>query len=1758
MESISDAIEDQKNLVNHIERMLNAFNQKPKDDKSKGYVQTMLEDLELTYKTFKDGHEQIMETVRNNTINENDVPYISTDVYYKCYDTYIILKTNMLDLIFEFESPQTPTVHASTFATSSSRNETFSAGARLPKIDLPKFSGDYIDWISYRDMFLSMVHNNNSLSNIQKYLYLKGSCTGTPLSLVNEYPAADSSYNSAWEALEKRYHNERKLEETIFKRLFSISPTTGTFESVEHLLDSTRNCLAQLKVLGIDISTWDPILIYLTTQKLDIQTRKEWEQSLKSSTSKPKMSEMFCFLENTFRALESVNEDTNSTTSKSIKEKHTEVRKKPMRNVRAHIATAIPDDNCPCCHKRHPLYKCFKFTALSSTEKKNIVNNQRLCRNCLRTGHMQATCKLNTSCQICSQPHHTIIHNEFSTVSSPNMKNKDHDNNINQTFENPTTTSTPTTNSVSTHISNINSTEIVPALLATVKVLINMGNSSLNVKALVDQGSQVSFISEKLSKWLPIPKYKININVSGIGGNQHMTVKKYVQLALKSNYDKQFELPLTALVVPVVTSYVPNKFTLTEFSDLSEYYLADPNFMLPEKIDLLLGNDVYGDLLLPRMKKYKNSFLLQETRFGWMVSGPPGSPSSDVTISSNICSLEEQLRLFWEQEELTPGKTITQEGIVCEKLFTETHTRDEKGRYCVHLPFKNALQGLQLPTFSYTDYNALKRLNQLELTFKSKPKFAEEYQKFMDEYESLHHMVKLGEYPNAVPKNSYFLPHHGVLRESSSTTKLRVVFDGSSRRPPQPSLNEELSAGPPLQNDLATIITRWRRFQYAFTADIEKMFRQINVCSEHQNYQCILWRDKNSNKICVYALRTVTYGTTSAPYLAIRVLQQLASDEEDNFPEASRILRSDTYVDDVISGADDFDKALILQKQLCSLLKSGGFRLRKWNSNSTELLQQVPIEDREKKELFSIHQPNIAKALGIYWDTTNDYFSFSINFTFSNHITKRSLLSDAAKLFDPLGWLSPTTIVAKIIFQQLWKIKLDWNDSLPDNIQHEWINFRSKLKDLEKIKIPRWIEYHTTESTVDLHAFSDASKSAYAAVVYARTVSESGKVYINLLQAKTKVAPLKAETIPRLELSAATLLVKLVDTIKCNTDLNIGRIVYWTDSTIVLAWIKNYSRRLEVYVANRVATICRLSNAEDWKYVPSLENPADCASRGLQPAELVHHKLWFNGPSWLKLESDKWPAHPIELKCDNDNVNIAAHLADLKSPTAQYPDITLKFSKLSTLIRVTSYILRFYNNIKLCIQKKEKETGFLKTYELTAARFLLIKLTQAVSFHDDIRCLKLNKPLPANSRIGKLSPFLDKMDILRVGGRLANAEIPFHTKFPILLAKQNPLSLLIFSEAHLNTLHGSLQLMQSYISRYYWIVSARGLAKRVQSQCIVCFKYKTQTCQQLMGNLPPVRLQPTRAFKHSGVDYAGPINIKLSSLRTSSTSKAYICLFICMCTKAIHLEAVTSLNVDAFIAAYRRFTSRRGICTDLYSDCGTNFVGANKELQILYQRNRSSLPEHLVETLANQGTTWHFIPPASPHFGGLWEAGVKSTKHHLRRIMKDRVLTYEELSTLLAQIESCLNSRPLCPLSSDPADCNSLTPAHFLIGEPTNCIPSEDCLDEHADRLSRWNLVELLKQQFWVRWHEEYMSRLQSRPKWNKIERNVKVGDLVLLLHEKSCPGQWPLARIEKLNPGPDGLVRVVTLYCNKKYMKRPISKICLLPSTEVPTSQEN
>ncbi|XP_075163139.1 uncharacterized protein LOC142235767 [Haematobia irritans] len=441
---------------------------------------------------------------------------------------------------------------------------------------------------------------------------------------------------------------------------------------------------------------------------------------------------------------------------------------------------------------------------------------------------------------------------------------------------------------------------------------------------------------------------------------------------------------------------------------------------------------------------------------------------------------------------------------------------------------------------------------------------------------------------------------------------------------------------------------------------------------------------------------------------------------------------------------------------------------------------------------------------------------------------------------------------------------------------------------------------------------------------------------------------------------------------------------------------------------------------------------------------------------------------------------------------------------MQTLLRTLSLCFRFIYN---CKHPTLKITGSLTLAEINTTLHRIIKIVQVIDYPDEFKLLRIGNTLKGSSLI-KLMPFIDNEGLLRVGGRLQNSSFAFDMKHPITLSKRNPLSSLLILDSHEKTLHGGITLTMSYVGRKFWIISGNQLAKTIIHKCMKCFRFSAKTSQQIMGNLPAVRLNASRPFKHSGVDYAGPIMLKNSSLRSTIISKGYICVFVCMVTKALHLEAVSDLTTNAFMAAFRRFVSRRGTCTDIYSDCGTNFVGASKELKILFNRSSKSLPDDLRHALSLNCTNWHFIPPASPNFGGLWEAGVKSVKHHLKRIVNDRLLNFEELSTLLCQIESCLNSRPLCPLSADPTDFEALTPAHFLIGEPTNSVPEESLLDTSSNRLSRWKNIEKMKQHFWKRWHSEYINRLQARPKWLKEKKNAKIGELVLISDERCAPGQ--------------------------------------------------
>lgn len=814
------------------------------------------------------------------------------------------------------------------------------------------------------------------------------------------------------------------------------------------------------------------------------------------------------------------------------------------------------------------------------------------------------------------------------------------------------------------------------------------------------------------------------------------------------------------------------------------------------------------------------------------------------------------------------------------------------------------------------------------------------------------------------------------------------------------------------------------------------------------------------------------------------------------------------------------------------MLRAGGFNIRKWASS---LLSIKALENQEIINLGKT-EDNIKKTLGIYWIPHQDSLTYQVKLSPQQRITKRTILSEIAKIFDPLGLLAPIIIKAKLLMQELWLNQISWDEEVSPETADKWGKFQQELQIVENITIPRWINYKH-DGHIELHGFCDASEKAYGAAIYIKT-TQDGSTNVVLLTAKSKVAPIKMKkTLPKLELCAATLLANMVK--KAITALEIPNLpVYtWTDSMITLAWIKGSPEKWKNFVSNRVAEIQQLTGSKCWQHVKSEDNPADLVSRGIEPSKLQNHQLWWNGPTWLR-NKEQWPKASEALETEEE----AKRCHHVAVKPHENPIIN-RFSTLKRMVRVLSYCNRFIKNSKGHI----KLVGALSAKEMDTTLTQIIRIAQHERMETEFKTLKKHHQVEKNSKLISLNPFIDNAGIIRVGGRLQNSLLPYNEKHPIILPYESHLSKLIIQDAHENTLHGGKQSTLAYTRRKYWIINGKRAVQSIIHKCIKCVRYRAQTAQQLMGELPAPRVTPSQPFSHTGVDYAGPIPIRTTKGRGNKSYKGYIAIFVCLATKAIHLEVVSDMSTETFIAAFKRFTARRGPCTHMYSDNGTNFVGASNLLRKEIQQvvNNSTVQDKL----ASCGVQWHFIPPSAPHFGGLWEAGVKSMKYNLKRVIGDATLTFEELTTLMYQIEACLNSRPLCPLDDSINDTIALTPGHFLIGREIISPPDPITNDITTNLNSRWKIVHKMKKDFWKSWASEYLCRLQQRYKWKSQEENLKIGDLVIIKEDNINPSRWPLARITEVQPGKDGIVRVVTVQSKaRQQMKRPITKVCPLP----------
>ncbi|XP_028173753.1 uncharacterized protein LOC114362514 [Ostrinia furnacalis] len=1213
-------------LKSQIEKGRINFKKSPKDRITETYVTARLEALEALMNKFMERHESIIASYEKADLDEST--YIEDDVFGVGYEMYLVYKSELKATLMSLNPVSTDCSDLPCFNSKMRDNN-----VKLPKISIPVFNGNYSDWSSFKDLFLSLVHNNQTLDDVQRLHYLKTQLTGEAEQLIKHIPITTLNYKKCWDLLQKRYDNKRFMSNCILKRLFS--QRTMNYESAQalkELVDTTSDCIHELSNLGINTESWDIIIIYIVSLKLDAESRKQWELHVNNCCEELPSYFLFKeFLEGRFRALECIEPNKTKFKPNQMKVLHTAV-----------------DNICPHCKDSHKLYVCSQFAKEDVSTRYDIVKSLGLCFNCLGKGHPGKSCRVVTKCRICNGKHHTLLHGRPYSLTSAVATELSEDSEIEQSQPESSCETKETADIVSHFVTGKGSNQ---TLLATALIQAESINGyPLILRALLDQGSQASFISEAAVQLLRLRKIAAKSSISGLGGGQSGLTSKYVVMVnIQSLNDPTFKLQVKAHVLNTVTSILPQKrFVLPNWQELGKINLADPQYNSPNKIDVLLGSEVYCTILKEGLIKSPSGLTIaQDTYLGWVLSGQVGGNDEEQNCHNVILNLHvkleenELLKRFWELESEPPlvkERVLTPEEQACETHYQKTTKRDDSGRYVVELPFRTNIS----QDYGDTRSVAVKRLASLEKRLSKNPDSKKDYSEVLQEYKSLGHMEEVTEGTDATQKRVW-LPHHAVIRMDRSTTKTRVVFNASDRSANGLSLNDTLMVGPTLQPELRHTIMRWRLHPICLIADIVKMYRQVKIAEKDVDYQRIVWRENEGDKIKDYRLLTVTFGTSCAPYLAVKTLQQVAVDEGHNFPLAASRVKTDFYMDDLLTGCQSENEALKMYEEMNELLKKGGFVMQKWASNKIDLLKSENENIRTDRE---IKEDQITKVVGLSWNRNTDEFDYRVRLSAEAPVpkTKRGIIAEICRLYDPLGWISPCIVTAKIFIQKLWISGFDWDDKLPESLLQEWELYRRELATLVDFHLPRWVHRADSDVQVELHGFSDASTAAYAAVVYIRCISKDGSITSHLITAKTKVAPIKQVSIPRLELCGAVLVTKLLREVAGVLNIDKSKLHAWTDSTIVLAWLGDHPSRWKTFVANRTAEILTLLDACQWAYVSSKENPADCASRGIPPFELTFNELWRNGPRWLK-ENQIQYTKPLSIctKIDLEARNVKVH-----------------------------------------------------------------------------------------------------------------------------------------------------------------------------------------------------------------------------------------------------------------------------------------------------------------------------------------------------------------------------------------------------------------------------------------------------------------------------------------------------------------------------------
>ncbi|XP_055604397.1 uncharacterized protein LOC129752651 [Uranotaenia lowii] len=1518
--------------------------------------------------------------------------------------------------------------------------------------DLPTFSGDPEDW----PLFSSMYYNSSQscgLSDTENLMRLQRSLRGQAFEAVRSKLLLPNCVPEVMETLKALFGRPEMLIQNLLKKVKETpAPKSDKLESLIAFGTVVRNLTDHLIAGGQVAHLNNPNLLFDLVQKLPADRQIQWVM-YKGQFSDPNLRTFAHFLSILVNAASEVTPFLNSKPdSRQPKSGGSGARGFIHTHIAQNTKVEVPN---------------------SSVESSG--NNDKMCKVCRKSDHRVKDC----------------VEFRNKSVEDPSVNSHRHANRS--------------------------------SLFRILPVTLHFGGRSVNVFAFFDDGSSITLVENSIAE---------DLGIEGKGGILCLTWtadvtrdepnSKWVSFDISGeNSAHRYHLnnvrTVDNLALPGQT--LEYKRLSEQYPHLSGIPMIDYQNAVPK---ILIGNDnAHLAVPLRRREGSSDAPIATKSRLGWTIHGPIFEHTkSGPQYNFHLCQCSTKLETLHDLVK----QSFTVENLGISFRGTSESDEDRRARNILEATTRRVGQRFETGLLFKYDYlefpdsrpMALRRMQCLERRMAADPVIGNSVRKQISEYLQKGYLRKATETDlnETDPRRVWYLPL-GIVINPKKPGKIRIFCDAAAKVDGV-SLNSVLIKGPDLLLSLPRVLCGFREKKVAVCADIREMFHQVLIRDADVQVQRILWRDDPKLEPTVFLMKVATFGATCSPCSAQYVKNKNAKEFELQYPAAVNSIIHHHYMDDYLESFDTEEEAAQRAREIKYVHAQAGFEIHSWSSNSERVLNVVGEADPSAVKRFDTSvECETERILGMLWLRQEDSFTFSSNFaSIPDWPTKREVLRTVMSLYDPLGLLSHFTIHGKILIQDIWRSGISWDHPIPESLQVSWKRWVSLFSELDKIRIPRcyFPECVSTElDDLQLHMFVDASEAAYGCAAYLRATVE-GAVRCVLVAAKTKVAPLKTLSIPRLELQAALIGSRLLENVNTMHSYKVRQRFIWSDSKTVMSWINSDQRKFNQFVACRVGEILERTDVSEWRWIPTKLNVADDMTKWASPPDFSSSGRWFLGPDFLYEDVETWPrqnsiVEETNEECRNRNVErVTVHAAYEPEPMINWRN----FSQWNRLVRAASYVYRYLWNLRRTAKEEPLKLGLLDQEEIEAGEMFVYRCIQKESFAEELALLKRSRSpdgksrtLKPTSKLSQLSPFIDDRGVLRMESRISVAAfVSYDTRNPIILPPESRATHLLVHEMHKKYLHQNHETVVNEIRQKFHVSRLKSLVRRVSKDCLHC---------------------------------------RVSSRR--STVKRWVALFTCLTIRAVHLEVVHSLTTMSCKMAVRRFVGRRGSPVEIYSDNGTNFCGARNELM----KDWDEINHHLANSFTNSKTKWRLNPPSAPHMGGAWERLVRSVKVAFYAMSTTKTPNEETFATLIVEAEAIVNSRPLTFVSLENDSQEALTPNHFMLLSSSGTVqPPKETLEPKLATRDDWNLNRHLADMFWHRWVKEYLPVIARRTKWFSETKVLECGDLVVVVDETLRNG-WLRGRVTEVRTGADGRVRQAVVQTSSGIVTRPVAKIAVL-----------